>query len=115
MERLKILEEIFNGSWISDAGFHRPEGGYDVSYTAVMDFVKQNQINVGMCVLFIFLAIRQVVSKNKEAAQKGANREYLDAPDFPEVERLDKFDWKKEDPIKLRSFKPKYYLTMGEF
>jgi len=115
MERLEILQEIFNGSWIPRSGFHRPAGGYDLSSAAVMDFVKQNQLNVGMCVVFIVLAIRQVVSKNKEANEKGANRRYLDAPDFPEVESLGKFEWEKEEPIKLRLFKPKYHLTMGEF
>ena len=111
MDRLDILKEIFEGSWLADTGI----GQYEDKYTAVRDLVKQNQINVALFVLFVFLAIRQVVSKNREAAKKGMNREYLDAPDFPEIERLEKFDWKKEDPIKLRLFKPKYHLTMGEF
>lgn len=110
MDRLNIQGEILNGSWLSEAGL----GHYQDRYLAAMEFVKQNQINVAMFVLFVFLAIRQVVSKNKEAAKKGAKREYLDAPDFPEVERLAKFDWKREEPIKLRLFKPKYHLTMGE-
>jgi len=111
MDRLKILEEILEGSWLADSGL----GRYPDKYEAVVDFVKQNQINVALFVLFVFLAIRQVVSKNSEAAKKGAKREYLDAPAFPEIERLEKFKWEKEDPIKLRLFKPKYHLNMGEF
>ena len=39
----------------------------------------------------------------------------LEAPGFPPVEKLEGFDWKKAEPLKLRPFKPMYYLTMGEF
>lgn len=40
---------------------------------------------------------------------------FLEAPDFPPVETLHDFDWRKTEPLKFRPFKPKYHLTMGEF
>jgi len=114
MGRVEILQEIFNGSWVADAGIPRDLDQYNVSYEAIVNFVKENQINVGLFVVFVVMAIRQIVSKNKEASQKGVDKKYLDAPDFPEIESLGNFDWKKEDPLKLRLFKPKYHLTMGK-
>ncbi|CAG7929475.1 unnamed protein product [Penicillium olsonii] len=32
---------------------------------------------------------------------------------YPPVERMDDFDWKTKEPVKLRPFKPKYNLTMS--
>lgn len=104
------MDRILDGSWLDEVGL----GQYISEYLTVMAFIKQNQIGVAMLVFFTGLAIRTVVQKNRAAAKVGANREYLDAPDFPEIQRLEKFDWKTEEPIKLRSFKPKYYLTMGK-
>ena len=100
-----------DGSWLADIGLEQ----YRAKQIALMAFLRENYFNAGMFVVFIFLTIRTLVSKNREAAKAGANKEYLDAPDFPEIERLEKFDWKSEDQIKIRAFKPKYHLTMGEF
>jgi len=33
---------------------------------------------------------------------------------YPPIESLPDFDWSQTEPIKLRPFKPKYNLTMGD-
>ncbi|KAK5950442.1 hypothetical protein OHC33_008385 [Knufia fluminis] len=108
MDRFKEVKEALREAWLSESSTAQHESAYQV----FVDFVKQNQTNVALFVLFVSLAIRQIVSKNREAAKKGANRQFLEAPDFPEVETLENFDWKKEDTVKLRAFKPKFHLTM---
>lgn len=110
MDRFKEVKEALREAWLLESSTAQHESAYQV----FVDFVKQNQTNVALFVLFVSLAIRQIVSKNREAAKKGANRQFLEAPDFPEVETLENFDWKKEDTVKLRAFKPKFHLTMGE-
>lgn len=105
------MDKILDGSWLADIGL----GQYQAKQVAFVAFLQQNYFNVGLFVVFTFLTIRTLVNKNREAAKSGANKEYLDAPDFPEIERLEKFDWKSEEHLKLRAFKPKYHLTMGEF
>lgn len=87
---------------------------FRVRQTAWLQFVKENQISFVMFVVFTFLAIRQFRSKMNEAQKAGANRTWCDAPGFPEIEQLEDFKWQDEAPIKLRTFKPKFYLTMGE-
>lgn len=77
--------------------------------------MKENQIQFLMFVFFLFMAIRQFVAKQQEAKKAGANRPWCDAPGFPEIEQLEGFKWQDAAPIKLRTFKPKYHLTMGEF
>lgn len=71
-------------------------------------------ISVVMFVFFIVMATRTWFSKQKAAKESGADKQYIEAPDFPAIESLPKFDWRNENPIKLRTFKPKYHLTMGE-
>lgn len=77
--------------------------------------MKENQIQFALLVFFLFAAFRQYVRKRKEALKAGAKRAWCDAPGFPEIEQLEGFNWEEETPIRLRSFKPKFYLTMGEF
>lgn len=51
------------------------------------------------------------------ASQKTINKKnkvVLESPGFAPVEPLEDFVWRKTEPLKLRPFKPKYHLTMGE-
>lgn len=105
------MDRLLDGSWLADVGLEQ----YQDKQVAFVAYVRQNYMNVGLFVLFIFLTVRTLVAKSRDAAKSGANKEYLDAPDFPEIERLENFDWKSEEHMKLRAFKPKYHLTMGEF
>jgi hypothetical protein len=50
----------------------------------------------------------------QKASNAAQNIGGLEAPGFPSVEKLEEFDWKKTEPLKLRPFKPMYYLTMGK-
>ena len=52
---------------------------------------------------------------SQKASNVAQNIGGLDAPGFPPIEELENFDWKEIEPLKLRPFKPKYHLTMGEF
>lgn len=87
---------------------------FRVRQTAWLQFIKANQLSFVMFVVFTFMAVRQFRSKMKQAQDAGANRKWCDAPGFPEIERLEDFKWQDEAPIKLRTFRPKFYLTMGE-
>lgn len=87
---------------------------FRVRQTAWLQYVKQNQISFVMFVFFIFMTVRQFRSKMAESKKAGADRKWCDAPGFPEIDRLEDFKWQDEAPVKLRAFKPKYHLTMGE-
>lgn len=103
------MDRFTDGSWLTDVGFER----YQSQCLLAFQFAKQNKFNLGLFVLFIYLAIRQWQSRAAAAAEEGVNREYLEAKGFPEIQRLEGFKWQDEEPIKLRSFKPKYHLTMA--
>lgn len=53
-------------------------------------------------------AIPQSDEKKKALEQQDPLRAYQD------IEPLNDFDWESTPPMKLRPFKPKYHLTMGE-
>lgn len=98
-------------SWLQDI---QPSEFFRVRQTAWLQFIKENQIQFILMVFFLFLAIRQFRSKQLAAAKAGANQQWCNAPGFPEIERLEDFKWQDAAPVKLRAFKPKYHLTMGE-
>jgi len=83
-------------------------------WNAVSTFTKANYVNIGMLVVFLFIAIRQVKAKQKAAEKYGYDNRFIKRPEFPPVEEQLDFEWEKTEPIKLRPFKPKYHLTMGE-
>ncbi|KAK5072168.1 hypothetical protein LTR64_004053 [Lithohypha guttulata] len=103
------MEKTDSHSWLQALGLEQHGSKQNV----ILRYLHDNQISVAMFVFFVVMAIRSLVSRQRDAAKTGANRHYLEAPSFPEIDGLDKFDWKTEDPIKLRTFKPKYYLTMA--
>ena len=107
------MDRVLDGSWLAGLGF-KPRLDQP-RQQAIINFIAENKFNIGIFCVFVFLALRQFSAKNAAAKKAGATREFLDAPEFPEIERLGNFDWKQEEPIKLRLFKPKYYLTMGKF
>lgn len=78
-------------------------------------FTLGNYANVILLVVFLVLAINQVRVKQKEAKKAGYEKRFLKAPEFPDITEQDDFDWKTTEPLKIRPFKPKYHLTMGEF
>ena len=104
------MDALLDGSWLASIGMEK----YQSNLVALDNFVRTNILTVGLFIVFTFLTIRTFVARTKDAKEKGSNKPYLDAPDFPEITGLEGFDWKLEDPLKLRVFKPKYYLTMGE-
>lgn len=110
MSTASQMDRILDGSWLASIGMEQ----YQAKQQELVAFIKANQINVAMFVFFMVMTIRTVINRQKTAAKAGANKPYLDAPDFPEIEPLENFDWQKEEPIKLRRFSPKYHLTMGE-
>lgn len=99
-------------SWLQDS---QVVDFFRVRQTAWIEFIKQNQMQFLMMIFFLFLALRNLRSKQLEAQKAGAKRQWCEAPGFPEIEQLQGFKWQDTAPIKLRTFKPKYYLTMGEF
>ena len=50
----------------------------------------------------------------QDKARKLPKHSALPAPNFPKVTELEDFDLAQTEPIKLRSFKPKYHITMGK-
>lgn len=80
----------------------------------ILEIIKNNQTNVILFVIFIFIALRQLISNHVEARKANAQAQFLDAPGFPEIQRLENFKWQEQEPLKLRFFKEKYFLTMGE-
>ena len=73
------FDRVLDGSWLASVGLEQ----YQAKHAALVVFMRRNWLSVGMFVTFIFLTIRTLVAKNREAAKSGANKEYLDAPDFP--------------------------------
>jgi hypothetical protein len=84
-------------------------------WNAATSFTKANYTNFAMLLVFLFIAIRQVKAKQKAAEKYGYENRCIKRPEFPPVEEQPDFEWEKTEPIKLRPFKPKYHLTMGEF
>jgi hypothetical protein len=78
-------------------------------------FTLSNYSNVIMILVFLGIAFNQIRRKQAEAKKAGYEKRYLRAPEFPEVDEQPDFDWKTTEPLQLRPFKPKYFLTMGEF
>jgi hypothetical protein len=97
-------------------------------------FTKINWVNIVMLAGFVGLAIYQARSKivsfptnlittssplhpltpTKKAAEKaGYEKRFLKAPNFPQPAEQSDFDHTQTEPLQLRPFKPKYYLTMG--
>lgn len=105
------MERLLDPQWLQDSQVIE---FFRIRQQAWLKLIKENQINVAMFVFFVFMTIRQIRAKQQAAQKAGAERGYCDAPGFPEVETLEDFRWQDERPVKLRSFKPKYYLTMGE-
>jgi hypothetical protein len=84
-------------------------------FRAASNFTLANYMNIILLAAFVFMAIRQVRSKQQTAAKAGYEKRYIKAPEFPEVKELPEFDWQTTEPLKLRPFKPRYHLTMGKF
>src|ERR1700743_1217398 len=78
-------------------------------------FTLGNYSNVILILVFLGIAFNQIRLKQKEAKKAGYEKRFLRAPEFPDVEEQPGFDWKTTEPLQLRPFKPKYFLTMGEF
>lgn len=51
-------------------------------------------------------------SKLQHAPTAQEGKQVENAQDYPLVEPLGGFDWKKAELLQLRPFKPKYHLTM---
>lgn len=102
-------------AWLQDINWQLPAEFFQVRQTAWLEFIKENQFQFLLMVVFLFLAGRQFRAKQVAAKKAGADRQWCDAPAFPEIERLEGFKWQDTAPVKLRAFKPKYHLTMGEF
>lgn len=83
-------------------------------FKATSTFTKANYLNFLLLIVFVVMAIRQVRSKQDAAKQAGYEKRYIKAPEFPDVEEQPDFDLDKTEPLKLRPFKPKFHLTMGE-
>ena len=77
-------------------------------------FTLGNYSNVILIVVFLVIAFNQIRLKKNEAKKAGYEKRFLKAPEFPDIEEQPDFDWKTTEPLKLRPFKPKYHLTMGE-
>lgn len=105
------MDNFIEGSWLHSIGMAH----HQATLAAAMKAAKENQINIAMFVFFIVLAVRQFISRTAAAKKAGANQQYLEAPGFPEIEPLEKSSWQEQEPLKLRFFKPKYFLTMGRF
>lgn len=99
-----------DGLWLDDLGI----GQYKSSYTSLLQFVDGNRFNLGVFVVLLIFIFRQFRSEREKAKKSPTNQPYLEAKDFPEIEALEKFNFEDEEPIKLRQFKPKYFMTMGK-
>lgn len=79
--------------------------------------VSMMSLNLAYC--FVFLAIAGVffafVQKANLTKQQRNYKDDTKDSFYPPIEPLPHFDWKSEDPVKIRPFKPKYHLTMGMF
>lgn len=104
----------FDLSWLPEGLQQTWQYAYAPKLQALVDYCRNNTISVVLFVVFIGLATRTWFSKKKAAKEAGADKQYIEAPDFPEIQSLPKFNWHHENPIKIRNFKPKYHLTMGE-
>jgi len=104
------MSSFTDGSWLYSVGLaqHQP------TFAAALEAIRENKINIALFVLFVIIAVRQFTSQSTAAKKAHADHQHLAAPGFPEVERLEKFNWREEKPLKLRSFRPKYFLTMGK-
>jgi hypothetical protein len=83
-------------------------------FQAASAFTMANYTNIILLVVFVLFAIRQARSKQQEAAKAAYEIRCIKAPEFPPVKEQPEFDWRKTEPLKVRPFKPKYHLTMGE-
>ncbi|EQL36244.1 hypothetical protein RJZ56_003501 [Blastomyces dermatitidis] len=63
--------------------------------------------------LLVMVVQRHRSNKRAEIERQKKFDAILCTSDFPLVEPLQKFDWEKTEPLKLRPYKPKYHLTMG--
>lgn len=104
------MDRINDGSWLDDMSM----GRYKPAYSSIMRFVEGNKFNLGVFVVLLIFIFRQFKAVRERANASGVNHSYLEAEGFPEIEALEKFNHEDEDPIKLRLFKPKYFVTMGE-
>ncbi|TKX25675.1 hypothetical protein C1H76_2325 [Elsinoe australis] len=64
-------------------------------------------------ILFLLCAISLVAPLLWRRFKYGRTDKTLEADPYKDIAPLVDFDWKKEAPIKLRPFKPKYHLTMS--
>lgn len=64
----------------------------------------------------LFLIWQVIVSRRRASDSTVVlDNEKQPQPDpYEDIEPLNGFDWSTETPIKIRPFKPKYHLTMGE-
>lgn len=72
-------------------------------------------LNLTYC--FVFLAIAGMVfafvQKANSTKQQCNYKDETKDSCYPPIEPLPHFDWKSEEPVKIRPFRPKYHLTMG--
>lgn len=53
-------------------------------------------------------------TKSGSDVRKTSEKAAVEVP-YHAIEPLRSFDWKATEPIQVRVFKPKFYLTMGEY
>jgi hypothetical protein len=66
--------------------------------------------------LYRYLQHRRTSITAKSLSNDGKNAAEQEDPlaAYDAIEPLKDFDWKTTPPLKLRPFKPRYHLTMGE-
>jgi hypothetical protein len=66
--------------------------------------------------VYRYLQHRRAADKAEALSDDGKNAAEQEDPlaAYDAIEPLKDFDWKTTPPLKLRPFKPKYHLTMGE-
>ncbi|OJD26666.1 hypothetical protein ACJ73_01949 [Blastomyces percursus] len=85
----------------------------------VMDLIVQffslmnTMTKVVLFSLLVMVVQRHRSNKRAEIERQKKFDAILCTSAFPPVEPLQKFDWEKTEPLKLRPYKPKYHLTMA--
>ncbi|PGH35179.1 hypothetical protein GX50_01991 [[Emmonsia] crescens] len=80
-----------------------------VQYFSLMNTLTK----VALCTLLVMVVQRHKSNKSAEIERQKKFDAILCTSDFAPVEPLQKFDWEKTEPLKLRPYKPKYHLTMA--